>query len=85
MDTPKPGVYRHFKGNYYRLLLVAEHTESREPLAIYQALYGERGYWARPLAMWNETVEREGIAVKRFTYVCESEEELARFYQPDHI
>jgi hypothetical protein len=82
MDMPRLGVYRHFKGNYYRLLLVAEHTESREPLAIYQALYGERGYWARPLAMWNETVEPCGAAVKRFTYVCESEEELARLLHP---
>jgi hypothetical protein len=81
MDRPRLGIYRHFKGNYYRLLLVAEHSESREPLAIYQALYGERGYWARPLIMWNETVKLGGADVTRFAFVCETEEELARFQQ----
>jgi len=76
MEMPKPGVYRHFKGNYYRLLFVAGHSETREPMAVYQALYGTRGYWVRPLAMWQETVEANGERVKRFTYVCDTEAEL---------
>ena len=76
MDELKPGVYRHFKGNYYRLLFLAEHTETRETLVIYQALYGERGLWARPLSMWNETVRRDGEDLPRFAYVCETEAEL---------
>jgi len=76
METPKPGVYRHFKGNYYRLLLTAEHSETREPMAVYQALYGKRGCWVRPLAMWEQTVERDGVTVRRFTYVCDTEREI---------
>lgn len=76
MQEPRPGVYRHFKGNYYLLLSMAQHTETRETLVIYQALYGERGLWARPLAMWNETVERDGIAQPRFAYVCATEADL---------
>lgn len=76
MDELKPGVYRHFKGNYYFLIGVAAHSETREPLAVYRALYGERGLWARPLAMWTERIERDGYAGPRFAYVCEREEEL---------
>ena len=81
MQEPKPGVYRHFKGRFYRLVCLAEHTETRETLVIYQALYGERGLWARPLSMWNETVLRDGAEVPRFAYVCETEAELPA--QPD--
>ena len=65
----KPGLYRHFKGKEYRLLFVARHSETGEPMVVYQALYGERGYWVRPAAMWSETVERDGYHGPRFTYI----------------
>ncbi len=66
---PKPGRYRHFKGNEYELLFIATHSETHEKLAVYRALYGEFGIWARPLDMWNETVERDGRSYKRFEYI----------------
>lgn len=56
----KPGIYRHFKGNEYRLLYTARHSETLEDMVVYQALYGERGVWVRPAAMWSEEVERDG-------------------------
>ena len=71
MEDIKPGVYRHFKGNEYRLLCIASHSETLEPMAVYQALYGDRGVWVRPASMWNDTVERDGKTYKRFTYVGE--------------
>ena len=49
-----PGRYRHFKGNEYRLLYVAHHSETMEPMVVYQALYGQRGIWVRPASMWCE-------------------------------
>lgn len=73
MELPKPGRYRHFKGGEYELLLIATHSETGEPMVVYQALYGERGYWVRPLSMWSETVLRDGKAVTRFTPVAEQE------------
>ena len=76
MDEPKIGIYRHFKGNYYRMLYLARHSETLEPMVVYQALYGERGVWVRPLSMWSERVERDGVTAQRFTYVCATEEEL---------
>ena len=71
MDNIKPGVYRHFKGNLYRLLHIARHSESLEPMVVYQALYGEGGIWVRPASMWNDTVVRDGVSCKRFTYIEE--------------
>lgn len=65
----KPGRYRHFKGNEYRVLFPARHSETLEPMVVYQALYGERGIWVRPAGMWNETVERDGQRYRRFTYL----------------
>ena len=44
----KPGIYRHFKGNEYRLLYTAKHSETLEDMVVYQALYDERGIWVRP-------------------------------------
>ena len=62
----KAGLYRHFKGNLYRLLYVAKHSETLEEMVVYQALYGEQGIWVRPAKMWNEHVERDGYAGPRF-------------------
>ena len=67
----RPGRYRHFKGKEYRVLYTATHSETREPMVVYQALYGEWGIWARPAAMWNESVTRDGITLPRFTYLGE--------------
>ena len=67
----KPGIYRHFKGNLYRLLYVARHSETLEPMVVYQALYGEMGIWVRPAAMWTEWVDREDYHGPRFALVRE--------------
>ena len=72
MSELKPGVYRHFKGNLYRLIAVARHSETLEDLVVYQALYGEGGFWVRPAAMWNEHVEKDGYSGPRFTFVEEA-------------
>ncbi|MBR4068585.1 MAG: DUF1653 domain-containing protein [Clostridia bacterium] len=71
MSQLKPGVYRHFKGNLYRLITVARHSETLEEMVVYQALYGEGGWWVRPAAMWDEHVEKEGYSGPRFTFVEE--------------
>lgn len=66
-----PGKYRHYKGNDYQLIGMATHSETREPMVVYRALYGEYGLWVRPAAMWNELVEVGGEMVPRFRYVGE--------------
>jgi hypothetical protein len=71
MEEIRIGRYRHFKGNEYQVLSLARHSETLEPMVVYQALYGERGIWVRPASMWNETVERDGKTYTRFTYIGE--------------
>lgn len=68
----KKGLYQHFKGQLYRVLEVARHSETEEELVIYQALYGERGIWARPLDMFVERLVHEGKSQDRFAY-CEDQ------------
>ena len=70
-ESIRPGRYRHFKGNEYRVLYIARHSETLEDYVVYQALYGERGIWVRPASMWGETVERDGKTCARFTYIGE--------------
>ena len=71
MKNFKIGKYRHFKGKEYEALGLATHSETGETLVIYRALYGEGDVWARPLSMWEEQVERDGITYQRFTYIEE--------------
>ena len=67
----KPGKYRHFKGMEYELITVAKHSETLEPMVVYKALYGEGGYWVRPVHMWTEQVSRDGYSGPRFQYIGE--------------
>lgn len=67
--TTPPGLYRHYKGQMYEVLDTVRHSETLEPLTLYRALYGERGLWVRPAAMFNETVAMDGVAQPRFAKV----------------
>ena len=65
IETPQ-GLYRHYKGLMYEVVGTVRHSESLEPMTLYRALYGERGLWVRPAAMFNEEVVIEGVRQPRF-------------------
>jgi hypothetical protein len=69
------GLYQHYKGPLYRVLDLAKHSETEEELVIYQALYGDKGFWARPLAMFTELVEIDGASQPRFAF-CNDQTEV---------
>lgn len=68
LETP-PGLYRHYKGLMYEVVSTARHSETLEPMTVYRALYGDKGLWVRPAAMFNETVEIDGKVQPRFARV----------------
>ncbi len=74
MDTLPLGLYRHYKGNLYRVTAIGHHSETEEAVVIYQGLYdspefGSNPWWARPLISFLESVVIDGVAQPRFTYL----------------
>jgi len=63
------GIYRHYKGNLYEVMMTAQHSETEEWMVVYKALYGEKGTWVRPYEMFVEKVEVEGEVIQRFKFV----------------
>ena len=70
----KPGIYQHYKGvngGLYLLIGVAKHESTEEDLVVYQAQYGGKQLFVRPLDEFEERVEWLGEIVPRFKFVSE--------------
>ena len=81
--------YRHFKGGLYQVMAIATHSETKEKMVVYQALYGDYGIYERPYDMFASEVDHEKYPqvkqVYRFTQVHpeEMEEESDKVEVPD--
>lgn len=86
MQPPQPGFYRHYKhdptgplNNYtYEVIGIARHTEERTFTVLYRPLYENEwlkpaNYCARPLEMFNESVEKDGKIIPRFELITDSD------------
>ena len=67
----KQGTYEHYKGKRYKVIGVAKHSETLEDLVVYRALYGDYDLWVRPLEMFLEEVEVNGVKTPRFKFISE--------------
>jgi hypothetical protein len=70
------GIYRHSKkGTLYRVIAIAAHSETLEPMVVYEAQYENpvSKIWVRPASMFEELVEVGGKKVPRFVFVGEEE------------
>lgn len=56
--------YKHFKGNLYKVVGFAKHSETMEDMIVYESLRNNT-MWVRPKSMWNEVVDEQGTL--RFT------------------
>lgn len=64
------GIYRHYKNkNYYKVIGTGNHTETHEAMVYYQALYGDYGYWIRPMKMFTENIKINDQYIPRFVFV----------------
>ncbi len=68
MTIPR-GRYRHYKGNFYEVIDVARHSETEEEFVVYRTLYGDFSLWIRPLSMFTEQVEIDGVKQSRFVHI----------------
>ena len=70
-DLEIGAIYKHYKGNNYKVIGVARDSETLEELVIYQALYnspefGKNSLWVRPKAMFLKNVTVNGKETERF-------------------
>ena len=70
------GKYRHYKGNEYQVIGIAQHSETLEEFIVYQALYGDHQLWIRPKDMFFENILKDGQEIPRFEYVGDSKDGL---------
>lgn len=55
-----PGdIVKHFKDKYYNILAFAKHSETKEDVVVYQALYDDNQVWVRPYDMFMSKVDKE--------------------------
>jgi len=59
-QLPQNGeIWRHFKGRDYKIITIAEHTETSELYVVYEALYGDYKNYVRPAAMFMSEVDHQ--------------------------
>ncbi len=84
--NPTPGqIYRHFKGNFYKIITLAEHSETGETMVVYQAMYGDGTVYVRPLLQFLERLDKAEYpnAAQEYRFELKdeemSEDEMGRY------
>ena len=65
----RAGIYQHYKGDKYKVISIAKHTETKEEMVIYRSLEDEQQLWVRPLSAFTEMIKVEGKTIPRFQFI----------------
>ncbi len=65
------GIYQHYRGDMYKVIAVSRHSEDLSWYVVYEALYDNpvSKIWHRPLAMFLEETDVNGVRMPRFKLV----------------
>ncbi len=79
-ETFKLGIYRHYKGKFYRAHFVAHHSETLDEMVVYETMYENdlSKFWTRPLKDFTNEVEYEGRIVPHYEYIGEVENKMVK-------
>lgn len=70
-NSPAPGeYYRHYKGNIYKIIAIAKHSETLEEMVIYG---DEKVNWARPKSSFCEILGDYTTHYRRFSRISMSD------------
>lgn len=68
----KPGqIWKHYKGNDYKIIVLGKHSETAEDMVVYKQLHSDKIY-IRPMNLFFQDVEWEGKTVPRFTFISDN-------------
>jgi hypothetical protein len=74
----KKGIYRHFKGGFYKVIEIAKHSETKELFVVYVNVNNENDIWIRPEKMFLENVTKDGRTFPRFEFITEIDEKIKK-------
>jgi hypothetical protein len=72
-NAPNSGeVFKHYKGDSYRVHGLALHSDDEEWMVVYEPMYANPAapLFTRPLREWSEIVNWEGKKVERFLKIA---------------
>lgn len=72
MPSLQKGKYKHYKGQFYEVIDLVQHSEDESYLVLYRPLYGDGKLWVRPFEMFVGKVSIKDEEYERFSFVSQS-------------